>query len=1502
MLHAGHVRTLAFEGAGRAEVWVGPAGSADPGEAWARLSVVDGNLLVRASGAKGILMPGIDEPLLGPVALDACVPTMFGLLVSGRHDTASVLMRPASEGMRRFASCALANGSTLVVGRDPESDVIYENAFVSARHARLTWNDGVLSVQDLRSGNGTWVNGDVIAPLQPQTLMPGDVVQIIDLVMVAGSGFLSVNRPKGLVSLPVNGDCDARIPRAGVQGAPIPVAPRFYPAPRLIEAISPLRLTVEAPPSQPEPDDRPVLMEIGPSFFMGIGAVAMAAAAISRMGSGADLMTTVPSVAMAAAMVAGSLLWPVVSRAHERRTQAAHERRRADQDVAYLDGVARMLEDVATTQEAALEKAYPSVRELLRRAACRSPQLMSRLGAHGDFMELRVGIGNRAPVAEVSWPTKQPLGGHDVLWDKLRAMRDRAPMLRDVPLTCDMRLRPMVGITGPRERVWEFVRGLVVQTITLHSHQEAKVALLAREDERGEWEFLTRLGHHRDDVGGGRLVALTDDGLRRLDRVLEREVTRRAESDEKAGANRLPHMLIVCAEQGLCRRSATLGRLSAHPEGMGITLLVMAEHLNELPRECGYLIDLGSGDAPFEERSDGSDETGACMFERSDVRGTLVRFAPDIMVSREQARECARHLAPLRLDAAEGLQKGPASLGFLELYQVGDTGQLDVGGRWSRSDASRALGVPVGVDVHGMPIALDLHEGAHGPHGLIAGTTGSGKSEFIVTFVTSLCVAYPPSEVAVVLIDYKGGGLVDAFDNARMRLPHLAGTITNLDGEEIGRCLRSVRSELKRRQRVLREARESTGEASMDIYRHISLYRQGVVQEPLPHLVIVADEFAELKQQRPEFMDELMSAARIGRSLGVHLVLATQKPTGVVNEQIWSNSRFKVSLKVSERADSREMVRTDDAAHFVRPGEFCLLVGYDEYFVHGQAAYAGCDYVPSERFEPRRELAVEALGREGEVIMRAEMSRRDRGECSELDAVLSEVVATAESLGQRAQTLWLDPLPQCVTLDEVERRMPKGVPTALCAVGLLDDPDNRCQNPYVLDLTQAGNVMLYGAQGSGVERVLRAMLVSMVPGRYGSETWVYALDLGTGLLQDLTELPNVGGTLSISDEDGIDRLLRMLERRLEGGEPVEADEGRHVVLAVANLGALLELRQDYLDRLVKITRDGTHCGVHVFATVERAHAVPLRLQANFDINLAFRLNDETEYAALVGGTRDLGVPRHPSRGLARIEGRVLSFQGVSLSLELDDEPEVIVRRADVARGLMTAVPEAIPMLPDHVWPESVREACALGGVPVGFDKLDARPCAIDVARGTHVLVLGNEADAVRAYLRGAYETLEGREAVFVDTRGALGHLACADRVLMNAEQVMRALVCVAQGEPFASPMVFCDVVGLLEDLGDEGMRLFARCITGAGRSACPTFVLAAEHWQVCNRYDEWLRVVCGQGTGLWVGPGFAEQTVFSLTRVLPSYRAPLPTHDGFLVSHGAVRPVRFVQPKEVTSS
>lgn len=226
---------------------------------------------------------------------------------------------------------------------------------------------------------------------------------------------------------------------------------------------------------------------------------------------------------------------------------------------------------------------------------------------------------------------------------------------------------------------------------------------------------------------------------------------------------------------------------------------------------------------------------------------------------------------------------------------------------------------------------MDLHDKAHGPHGLVAGTTGSGKSEILQTYILSMALLFHPYEVSFVIIDFKGGGMVNQFKD----LPHLVGAITNIDGKEIDRSLKSIKAELNKRQRLFAQAEVN------HIDKYIKKYKAGEVSEPLPHLILIVDEFAELKAEQPEFMKELISAARIGRSLGVHLILATQKPSGQVDDQIWSNSRFKLCLKVQDQQDSNEVLKSPLAAEIKEPGRAYLQVGNNEIFELFQSAYSG---------------------------------------------------------------------------------------------------------------------------------------------------------------------------------------------------------------------------------------------------------------------------------------------------------------------------------------------------------------------------------------------------------------------------------------------------------------------------------------------------------------------------------------------------------------------------------
>ena len=425
----------------------------------------------------------------------------------------------------------------------------------------------------------------------------------------------------------------------------------------------------------------------------------------------------------------------------------------------------------------------------------------------------------------------------------------------------------------------------------------------------------------------------------------------------------------------------------------------------------------------------------------------------------------------------------PDSISFLEMEKVGNVDQLNILNRWNTNDSISTLRAEIGVDELGKTFYLDLHEKAHGPHGLVAGMTGSGKSEFIITYILSMCVNYSPDDIAFILIDYKGGGLAGAFENqiTGMRLPHLTGTITNLDKAEMDRTLVSINSEAKRRQAKFNEARDRLSESTMDIYKYQKFYKDGRLEEPIPHLFIVCDEFAELKSQQPDFMDNLISIARIGRSLGIHLILATQKPSGVVNDQIWSNAKFHICLKVQDASDSEEMIKRKDAAALKEAGRFYLQVGYDEFFALGQSAWCGAKYYPSDQIIKDANNSVDLINDCGQIVKSSEIQKKQVVEAQgeQITAILNEIIEVSKKTNKEAKKLWLPNIPPIILVDNLIKKYNINFSDSIKAViGEVDIPAEQKQDVLVYDLLKDGNCSIFGTDGLENEMIIHSLLYS----------------------------------------------------------------------------------------------------------------------------------------------------------------------------------------------------------------------------------------------------------------------------------------------------------------------------------------------------------------------------------------------------------------------------------------
>ena len=507
---------------------------------------------------------------------------------------------------------------------------------------------------------------------------------------------------------------------------------------------------------------------------------------------------------------------------------------------------------------------------------------------------------------------------------------------------------------------------------------------------------------------------------------------------------------------------------------------------------------------------------------------------------------------------------------------------------------------------------LDLHEKFHGPHGLVAGMTGSGKSEFIITYILSLAVNYHPDEVAFILIDYKGGGLAGAFEDEEkgIRLPHLAGTITNLDGAAVNRSLISIQSELRRRQAIFNEARRVANEGTMDIYGYQQLFRDGIVTEPVPHLFIISDEFAELKAQQPEFMEQLISAARIGRSLGVHLILATQKPSGVVDDQIWSNSKFRICLKVQEKADSQDMIKCPDAAELSQTGRFYLQVGFNELFAMGQSAWCGAEYVPAETSEKSVDNSIQIVDNLGRVMMNVKpASKKEKVEnrIKQVVGIVQYLSELAEEEQVQVRQLWLPTIPQYIYLEELEQKYSFAADDEEInpVVGEYDDPYNQSQKPLQLPLSEDGNCLVYGSVGSGKGVFLTTLIYSLVKNYTPEKMNVYIMDFGAETLRAFEQAPHVGGVALAAEEEKVTNLLKLLHQELAQRKKRFADAGGdygsycrqtgekvpHIVVVLNNYAVFREQYEDYEGVFQTMTQDGLKYGIYFVLTADRKSVV-----------------------------------------------------------------------------------------------------------------------------------------------------------------------------------------------------------------------------------------------------------------------------------------------------------------------
>ncbi|MGQ0777605.1 MAG: type VII secretion protein EccCa [Pseudonocardiales bacterium] len=1035
-------------------------------------------------------------------------------------------------------------------------------------------------------------------------------------------------------------------------------------------------------------------------------------------------------------------------------------RKRKAQRERYLDYLEELREELLHHEQDFRERSArpdPPVSHLFD--VVRDPaRLWERRRADIDFLRVRIGTG-ALPLREIQMRDEGTLVNPTDPFMRFEAQTvirrfSRTPGL---PLRIGLDRACDVSVVGARRAdVLGVARAILAQVAALHAPDDLTLAVLAAPELEDDWAWVRWLPHllDRERIGpAGPTPRLVTDP-QTLSVLLADDLADRANNAAKsyrhgAGAEEARtrrRLLVIDDAYGQVARQLATPDAAAGLDSLGVTVVhLLADRLHE-PGEVSRRVVVTGNEVTLEDLTAASPVT---------VHGTIDDAAAPLVEG------LARQIAPLRLSADsydDGSGTPPAD--FTALLGVTDPTRLDLTRLWRPRSERDFLRVPLGIDAVGRPTLLDLKESAQlgmGPHGLCVGATGSGKSELLRTLVLALVVSHPPEQLSLVLVDYKGGATFAPFTE----LPQVAGLITNLasDASLVERMYTSLDGEVLRRQQLLADAGKLT-----DIGEYTLRREQRPELPPLSYLLVIIDEFGELLTAKPEFVELFLRIGRIGRSIGVHLLLSSQRVEQGRLRGLESYLSYRIGLRTLSEMESRTVLDTPDAFHLPsQPGNGYLKVDVTVYEKFKAAFVSGALPDGSEpELAPVMGPLVKPMlrfgrpaGVPGDTTGPARPTTRTTG-----PTLLSTVVEQIGAAGRRVAPIWLPPLPPAVTLDRavggfdvtprgVRLRVAQQASSGLSVpLGMLDDPARQWQGPWLVDLSAlGGNLLVLGAPGTGKTTALRTLALGLATTHTPIDVGIYGIDLLGSGLRGLAGLPHVGGVASRDDRERIRRTIDELHGMLAEREQLFA---RHQLDTVADLraaratGKLAELActevlllldgygqlfvefENLEAKVHDVLARGGRYGLHVVATARRWNEVRAAQQVSFGNRVELRLAESAESS----------IDAKLARGLpADVPGRALTsgkrYGQVALP-RLDSLPDpagsALAEAATVVRSAWTGpLPPPVRVLPAVLHATELTDAAAAPGtVPFGRFESDFAPATLDLfGRDQHLLVLGD---------------------------------------------------------------------------------------------------------------------------------------------------------------------------------
>lgn len=1163
-----------------------------------------------------------------------------------------------------YQKYAVNSNQAITIGNSTNNYIYYNNSGVDTTQAQLIYSQGHFLIIDNDSRLGVYVNHKRI--YKQRLLENGDIIFIAGLKLIiaceGSSPYILINNPDDLVRcrlkvvesekindpsklLDITNEIDDILDKPLYKKNDY-----FYKRYRSMDNIKGLSLQVMMPTM--DKHSKSFSLVIIPMLILGIiGTISFVLVFISNK--------VLSYLLIGIIMILSVLLWPLIIKHIERK----HKDKTLDEYNNYLALKRQSIKQNIDNQKQQLLNNNKNAKECEQIILTRKNNLWERSYEDSDFLNICLGLGTIPSDITIKYPQESYMIDH-TLYNQMKSLDQEPRQLIGVPLTISLRDKRLLALIGNKRLNKKYIRQLIIQLVALHSYRQLKIVILTNNYNENKWDYFKTLPHCFSDDKKIRFFASNDDEINIICNYLKMHTSEYA-----------PYYIIITDTTMKIRNNKYINELLKKNNNM-ISLILLDDSLINIPDECHNIILV--------------DEEESTYYE-THINGIRFKFKIDFSV-RLNLDECCYKLANIPIkNISTSL---PKTFGFLDMYRIGTVEQLNIYNRWKNTNSSLSLNAPIGVNDYGELINLDLHKDYQGSHGLIVGIPGSGKTEFLITYILSMAINYHPRDVQFVIIE-PTNQLNSIFNNTThgIRLPHLIGSFTD-EAIELKRFMTSFKSELAKRYDLFNKASEKCHQRVLDIYQYQQLYRNKLVDIPLSHLFIVIDEYDKIEQNHHTFIDRLLKISHIYPMLGIHFVFSTDRKDSIDTSQFIDIFGSKIFMY--------NLINNDRIINY--PGRFYLSDNCNELLL-GQSAISNRPYIPIAKYKPVVDDALEFISNVGTTYKRVDIIKRtNRIDSSniELTSILRYITKQAESENIKVSPLCLDKLADYITIANLMRKYeicPKKFAIEPI-VGEYEDLNNHLHNILRIPLTTTNSV-IYGINEKEIGNFISSMIFSSMYLYTPEELNYYIIDLSSNDLSSFKSSPLVGDIMTGDEIDKIDNLFKIIDNKLNERytlfESYENDYENYIrnnpksipliVLIINNYQLFSNIYNRYLPIINKLLDSSSNYGIRLVISNNKE---VLDLEHKDYQSYILKQYNKSDYNHFFSET----ITNYPDdiygRGLTKINGYICEFQTAYASPKNKDAHEFIKKQCQECSKEYHSGALEIPVLPEHLTLKQVK--------------------------------------------------------------------------------------------------------------------------------------------------------------------------------------------------------------------